>query len=107
MAPAQKWLYIHRNIALDLWFFVPTKPAKGPCLTHRSAWFAAWRRNAVPQLQRVLRLATVGVPLACDLARSGSNPGAAFFQVEMRQPVYDGGAADRTQAVLLQGFQAL
>ena len=29
------------------------------------------------------------------------------FQVAMRQPVYDGCAADRTQAVLLQGFQAL
>ena len=44
------------------------------------------------------------VPLACDLARSGSNPGTAFFQTEMRQPIYDGCAADRTQAVLLQGF---
>ena len=48
-----------------------------------------------------------GVPLACDLARSGSKSGTAFFQVGMRQPVYDGCAADRTQAVLLQGFRAL
>ena len=76
--------------------------------TYLGAPFAAWRRNAVPQnLQRGLRLATVGVPLACDLARSGSKLGTASFQVEMRQPVYDGCAADRTQAVLLQGFRAL
>ena len=75
--------------------------------THRRAPLAAWRRNAVPEnLQRGLRLATVGVPLACDLARSGSKLGTASFQVEMRQPVYDGCAADRTQAVL-QGFRAL
>ena len=28
------------------------------------------------------RRMTVGVPLACDLARRGSNPGAAFLQVK-------------------------
>jgi hypothetical protein len=46
----------------------------------------------------------VGVRLAGDLARSGSNPHAAVFQMEMRQPVYDGCAADRDQGLLPQGF---
>jgi hypothetical protein len=43
-----------------------------------------------------------GVPLACDLARSGSNPGDVVFQVKKRQPVYDCCAADRERARLPQ-----
>jgi hypothetical protein len=39
--------------SLKLWFGIPTKPAKGPPLTHRVAPFAAWR-----QLLRDFRGAT-------------------------------------------------
>jgi hypothetical protein len=46
----------------------------------------------------------VGADLGRDLARSGSNPVSAFFQQEMRRPVYDGYAADRDQGLLPQDF---
>jgi hypothetical protein len=46
----------------------------------------------------------VGVRLAGDLAHSGSNPYAAVFQMEMRQPVYDCCAADRDQGLLTAGI---
>jgi hypothetical protein len=45
----------------------------------------------------------VGVRLAGDLARSGSNPFNEFFQEEMRRPVYGCCAADRDQGLLPQG----
>jgi hypothetical protein len=45
----------------------------------------------------------VGVRLAGDLARSGSNAHTAFFQKEMLPPVYDCCAADRDQGLLPQG----
>ena len=94
-APTSPW---QTEIPLELWFGTPTKPAKRPCLTHHGGWFAAWR-----QLQRACGKTCRST--AC--VRSGAKrhqSGTAFFQVEMRQPVYDGCAADRTQAVLLQGF---
>ena len=78
------------------------------------------RRDAEPQLPRDLLSARtcwrfygptqvaqapgspVGADLGRDLARSGSNPVNAFFQEEMRRPVYDGYAADRDQGQLPQ-----
>jgi hypothetical protein len=55
-----------------------------------------WRKS-------LTRLDPAGVRLAGDLARSGSNPNPAVFQIEMRQPVYDCCAADRDQGLLPQG----
>ena len=56
------------------------KPAKGPYLTHRGAWFAAWRRNAVPQLQRGcgrprLRWSLRRGPAWLNAARTHPHPG--------------------------------
>ena len=48
----------------------------------------------------------MGADLGRDLARSGSNPDAADFQIKMRQPVYDCYAADRERARLPQGIAA-
>ena len=61
---------------LELWFGIPTKPAKGPYLTHRSAWFAAWRQPTEPRFFAALLevLSAVGQQAAgdaLDVARFG------------------------------------
>ena len=72
-----------------------------PPIARKRGSLGIWARRATVQAAGT---PPCGVTLACDLARSGSKPGAAFFQVEMRQPVYDGCAADRTQAQALEPY---
>ena len=45
--------------------------AAPPIARKRGSYRGFWARRII-----------VGVPLACDLARSGSNPGAAFLQLK-------------------------